>query len=222
MGITTCLPCLPSLANARQVGHVKATVPLSELRTRSEEQSIEENSNYAKAALKTEESAVQFAVGDVVVLRKSAGIPSEFHSKVAIISDMKPTHCTVYLLNDDCSQGMAELWPGYHDLQLINKLCRIGSKVKCSGIPKGPGAYLNNLSATVQEHPKDGHPQWPDSRGELQKGGRLFVFIVPDDHKKRPMSVPIRYLRSLHEASDNEEQHVATLLRIASSVAPTA
>mmetsp|Transcript_33255 Transcript_33255/g.75771 ORF Transcript_33255/g.75771 Transcript_33255/m.75771 type:complete len:410 (-) Transcript_33255:32-1261(-) len=167
---------------------------------------------------------VDFAIGDLVTLKSSWGVPREFHNKVAIINELKPECCTVYMVNEDCSQGLAELWPMYHDLQLISRLCRVGSKVVCSGIGAGPGAYLNELPATVQEHPRDGHPQWPETKGQSQKGGRLFVFVVPDDKKKRPMSVPIRYLRSADAAVTGEahpkevDWHVTELLRIASAV----
>mmetsp|Transcript_11881 Transcript_11881/g.21717 ORF Transcript_11881/g.21717 Transcript_11881/m.21717 type:complete len:393 (+) Transcript_11881:68-1246(+) len=192
-----------------------------------EEEEDDDVLTHATTEDSSEESAqdeVDFGIGDIVTLKSSWGVPREFHNKVAIVSELKPACCTVYLLNEDCSQGLAELWPGYHDLQLISRLCRVGSRVLCSGIGAGPGAYLNGLPATVQEHPRDGHPQWPDTKGQAQRGGRLFVFVVPDDKKKRPMSVPIRYLRSAEETVAGEahpkeaEWHVTELLRIASSV----
>jgi len=164
-----------------------------------------------------------FQVGDIVALRKSCGVPCEFHGKIAIINDTKQAHCTVFLLSEACTHGVAELWPTYVDLEPISTLTRIGSRVLCSGIPQGPGAYLNGLMATVQEHPKDGHPQWPDMRNQQESGGgRLFVFVVPDavegKKRKRPMSVPLRYLQPAVAAE--MEWHTNALLRIAACRPP--
>eukprot|EP00971_Amphidinium_carterae_P105541 2089947-Amphidinium_carterae.1 len=171
----------------------------------------------------------EFAVGDIVVLRKSMGVPSEFQGKVAIVNTLRESHCTVLLLSEDCTHGVAELWPAYKDLEPLNKACRVGGRVVCSDIPPGPGAYLNGLSATVQPHPRDGHPQWPDAQQPPSlAGGRLFVFVVPDavegEKRKKPMSVPIRYLRSLDDVTEHSEAaktewHAKELLKIAAAVA---
>jgi len=162
-----------------------------------------------------------FQVGDLVALRQSCGVPCEFHGKIAIINNTAPSHCTVFLLSEACTHGVAELWPTYVDLEPISTLSRIGSRVVCSGIPPDcNGCYLNGLMATVQEHPSDGHPQWPDMRDRPDKGGgRLFVFVVPDavegKKRKRPMSVPLRYLQPAGAAE--MEWHTNELLRIATS-----
>mmetsp|Transcript_39494 Transcript_39494/g.91703 ORF Transcript_39494/g.91703 Transcript_39494/m.91703 type:complete len:366 (-) Transcript_39494:30-1127(-) len=111
--------------------------------------------------------------GDLVVL--GLGVPLEFRSRSAVVTQVAETHCTVCVLDDSKRFGMGECWPGFADLCAESHMLRLGARVVVSGLQSAKTSAFNGCAGTISRHPVQGHPCF--IQGKAGRGPQLAVCV---------------------------------------------
>jgi len=124
-----------------------------------------------------------FAPGDVV--RMSGGVGN---GSSAIVTAVSASYCTVTVLDAARSEGLAQLWPSFNQLQVESRSWRVGAPVVISGLKHRKLQHLNGARGVVGRHPREGHPVFVAAKngkeGEPQNKCQLRLVVVLDELAK--------------------------------------
>lgn len=158
-------------------------------------------------------------VGDLV--RLGVGAPAEYRDCRAVVTKAAETHCTVIVLEDNKFTGIGECWPGYHDVSILDRTWRLGSKVVINGMSSERTRHLNGLTGTVTAHPKNGHPSFIRKRSSPETPQLVICVTFHDVKAAREQKSAMLEPQFLQAFADAEIDVVRRLSQAIASIPPT-
>jgi hypothetical protein len=163
-------------------------------------------------------AAATVQCGDFVLL--GDGVPQEYRACPAIITKVADTHCTVAVLDGDMQYGLGECWPCFHDISVRSTMLRLGKQVVITGMSGARTKHLNDLTGTISEHPREGHPSFV-RKSKCPECPRLTVCISfndPDAAKQHSALIEPQFLMPFDDAALQTAQCLQDAVELLSPV----